>query len=209
MAEDSCNIQEEPQEVMRSSQVMRSSPVQHEDAMRQKVALVDQLMNQQATQNRLLEEINQAAIAEKLAALTAGRRDRTYDQSLITDRLRDINQAQLLMKKQMIVAAKKAQLASRLSDYMAAPHLEQERTINEAQQGYQQLSQLQRLGQILDANALNEDAIARYYRPLSGSLRTQHSREALRASILAKRQELGLSQPQQTNLRMPFVPSQF
>ena len=206
MVDDSCNIQEDPQEVMRSPPV----PV-YDDAMRQKVALVDHLMSQQANQKRLLEEINQAAIAEKLAALTAGRSDCIYDRASTADRLRDINEAQLLMKKQMIVAAKKAQLADRLSEYMTASHHEQERTMNDAHQNYHHLSQLQRLGQILDANALNEDTIATYYRPLSGSLRTQHSREALRASILAKRQELGLSQPQQTNfhLQIPFAPSQF
>lgn len=207
ISEDSCDIQEEPQEVKRFS-----SSSEHDDGIRQnqKGALVDHLMNQQATQKLLLEEINQAALAEKMATLTAGRRDRTYsyDQAQIEEQLRHMNEARLLMKKRMLVAAKKAQLARKLSAYMASSHHQQERTINETQQDYRQLTQLHRLGQVLDDNARREDAIARYYRPMSGSHRTQHSREALRASILAKRQELGPSQSQQIYLSSPCAPFQ-
>ena len=170
--------------------------------------LVDHLMNQQTTQKLLLEEINQgAALAETLAALSAaaGRRDHTYsyNQAPISEQLRHMSEAQLLMKvkKRMVVAAKKAQLACKLSEYMASPHHQQEqertRTIHETQQNYRHLTQLQILGRVLDDNARSGDLIARYYRPTSGSLRTKHSREALRASIFAKRQVLGLSQSQQ------------
>eukprot|EP00986_Skeletonema_menzelii_P018480 scaffold26645_cov150-Skeletonema_menzelii.AAC.19 len=200
------DFQEDPQEVM------RSSPEEHHDAMCQKGALVDHLMNQQATQTRLLEEINHAAMAEKFAALNAARRERTsYDQALAAERLRRMDQAQLLMKKRMLVAAKKAQLAQKLSEYMTVPHHVQERTMTETQQGYNHLNltQLQRLDQVMDINSLSEDSIAaRFYRPLSGSVRTQQSREALRASILARRQELGLPPFRQTPMCLPVAPSQ-
>jgi hypothetical protein len=202
MTDDSCNIQEDPQEVERSS----SSPG-HDDGTRQKVdELVDHLMNQQTTQKLLLEETNRgAALDDTLAALTAaaGRRDHTYsyNQAPISEQLRHMSEAQLLMKvkKRMIVAAKKAQLACKLSEYMASPHHQQERerTIHNTQQDYRHLTQLQRLGRVLDDNSRRGDIIARYYRPTSGSLRTKRSREALRASIFAKRQEFGLSQSQQ------------
>jgi hypothetical protein len=199
-ADEGVNIQEDPQEVM----AMRSSPPEHHDMMCQKGALVDHLMNQQAAQTRLLEEINQAAMAEKLAALAAARREHTYDQALAAERLRRMDQEQFLIKKRMLVAAKKAQLAQKLSEYMAVPH----HTMNEAvQQDYRNLNQLQRLGHTMDMNSFSEESIGSFYRPMAGSLRTQQSREALRASILAKRQELGLPPFRQTPVCLPVAPS--
>ena len=161
------------------------------EAMRQKSALVDHLLKQQATQKRLLEQINKAALAEKLAAFTAGRRERTFDQAPMPTAEQLMNQRQLLMRKQLIVAAMKAQLARKLSAYMSAPHPHRQQQArnalqHETKRDFHHLSQMQRLGQVLDDNARHS--------PMSGStnVRTQHSREALRLSILAKRRELGL-----------------
>lgn len=187
MTEDSCDANDDEQEVMISS-LPEDNVVIH-----QKGALVDQLMNQQASQKRLLEEINKAAITEKFAALTAIRRDRTVDQAPTAEQL--MNQRDLLLKKQWIIAAKKAQLARKLSEYIAAD-----------ERDYQRITHIQRFDQVLDANARSDYAMSRYYRPLSGSLRTQYSREALRVAILAKRQELGL--PPSLGLPSTTLPTQ-
>jgi hypothetical protein len=187
MTEDSSDANDDEQEVMISS-LPEDNVVIH-----QKGALVDQLMNQQASQKRLLEEINKAAITEKFAALTAIRRDRTVDQAPTAEQL--MNQRDLLLKKQWIIAAKKAQLARKLSEYIAAD-----------ERDYQRITHIQRFDQVLDANARSDYAMSRYYRPLSGSLRTQYSREALRVAILAKRQELGL--PPSLGLPSTTLPTQ-
>ena len=80
--------------------------------------------------------------------------------------------------------------------------------MNEAvQQDYRNLNQLQRLGHTMDMNSFSEESIGSFYRPIAGSLRTQQSREALRASILAKRQELGLPPFRQTPVCLPVAPS--
>lgn len=195
------NIQEESQEIMGSSPSHSSI-----DDNLQKHALVDHLMNQQATQESLLEELNRSvADAEKLAVMTAaGRHDCTYNQALMAEQF--MRERQALMNKQLAAAAKKADLARKLSEYMAAaaPRFPQRSPVNEVQQGHHNhLAQLQRLSQVLDANAHREEYIARYYRPSSASHRTQRSREALRASILAKRHEF-VPSSQQRNMHSAF-----
>lgn len=159
------------QKVVRPSSSFSSLPTVDDDIlMRQKKdALVDQLLNQQASQERLLEEINRSA--------------RTYEEEvrMSEQRVQLMNQRQRLLKKQVLVAAKKAQLASKLADYMAAPHSHPQQTIQDTQRDYLRLSQLQRLGHVLDANTCSGDLLNH-----CGS--TQYSREALRMAILAQRQ---------------------
>jgi arsenate reductase-like glutaredoxin family protein len=192
------------QKVVRPSSSFSSLPTVDDDIlMRQKKdALVDQLLNQQASQERLLEEINRSS-----ARLDPP----TYDQEvrMAEQRVQLMNQRQRLLKKQVLVAAKKAQLASKLADYMAAPHCHPQQTIQDTQRDYLRLSQLQRLGHVLDANTCSSSRDL-----LNGSsIRTQHSREALRMAILAQRQERSSFGPSymrsQSNGSLSSVPSSY
>jgi arsenate reductase-like glutaredoxin family protein len=192
------------QKVVRPSSSFSSLPTVDDDIlMRQKKdALVDQLLNQQASQERLLEEINRSS-----ARLDPP----TYDQEvrMAEQRVQLMNQRQRLLKKQVLVAAKKAQLASKLADYMAAPHSHPQQTIQDTQRDYLRLSQLQRLGHVLDANTCSSSRDL-----LNGSsIRTQHSREALRMAILAQRQERSSFGPSymrsQSNGSLSSVPSSY
>ena len=168
-------VQQQHQKVVRPSSSFSSLPRGDDEIlMRQKKdALVDQLLNQQASQERLLEEINRSA--------------RTYEEEvrMSEQRVQLMNQRQRLLKKQVLVAAKKAQLASKLAEYMAAPHSHPQQTIQDTQRDYLRLSQLQRLGHVLDANTCSGDLLNH----CGSSIRTQHSREALRMAILAQRRE--------------------
>lgn len=178
------------QKVARPSSSFSSLPTVDDDIlMRQKKdALVDQLLNQQAAQERLLEEINRSA--------------RTYEEEvrMSEQRVQLMNQRQRLLKKQVLVAANKAELASKLADFMAAPHSHPQQTIQDTQRDYLRLSQLQRLGQDLMNHC-------------GSSIRTQHSREALRMAILAQRQERSNFGPSylrsQSNDSLSSMPSSY
>ena len=190
--------QQQHQKVARPSSSFSSLPRGDDEIlMRQKKdALVDQLLNQQASQERLLEEINRSA--------------RTYEEEvrMSEQRVQLMNQRQRLLKKQVLVAAKKAQLASKLADYMAAPHSHPQQTIQDTQRDYLRLSQLQRLGHVLDANTCSGDLLNH-----CGSIRTQHSREALRMAILVQRQERSSFGPSylrsQSNGSLSSMPSSY
>lgn len=192
--------QQQHQKVVRPSSSFSSIPRGDDEIlMRQKKdALVDQLLNQQASQERLLEEINRSA--------------RTYEEEvrMSEQRVQLMNQRQRLLKKQVLVAAKKAQLASKLADYMAAPHSHPQQTIQDTQRDYLRLSQLQRLGHVLDANTCSGDPLDH----CGSSIWTQHSREALRMAILAQRQGLSSYGPSylhssQSNGSLSSMPSSY
>ena len=198
---NSCDIQASPQEVMASFSVNKDTSTVH-----QKSTLIDHLTNQQFNREDLLQEINKAALVEQLVAITEAADRRyctTHDQALNDDQLL-VNDTHLLMTKQLVDAAKKAQLANNLSDYMSAPHCRPKKRVY--QQDLNQIAQWQRLGQVLDNNARTEDFIARYYRPMSASRKTQQSRAVLRASILKKRQEIGLSQLPNNDMNISSTP---
>lgn len=185
MAEDVCDAAapeaeaQQHQKVVRPSSSFSSLPTVDDDIfMRQKKdALVDQLLNQQASQERLLEEINRSARLDPP----------TYDQEvrMAEQRVQLMNRRQRLLKKQVLVAAKKAQLASKLAEYMAVPHSHPQQTVQDTQRDYLRLSHLQRLGHVMDANRSSGD----HLNHCGSSIRTQHSREALRMAVLAQRQE--------------------